>query len=144
MSVWTMHCAPRIVMAICSLGIVSCAEPQDPLVGPLVGHWIEVDSPNRHLVLNADGSFSNFGGSGFDYWRTEGTFEVTGTMLRFTPLRFVSRSGAQSTEIIIEPYPYGAVFENCEFALASGLLVLHYTTYPADAPVPTTMQLERR
>jgi len=47
--------------------------------------------------------------------------------------------GADSPQSVHEPYPYGdAPFDGARFEIQADRLILHYLTYPADAPIPTT------
>ena len=123
-----MHRA-RLALAGLLIAIGSCTQPS----GPLVGHWVETTAPGRHLILRADGSFTN---SGAD-WRHEGGYLVNGSSITFSPQRFVSWEGVQ------DPSPYTSLFDNCVYEFDGNELVFHYTTYPADAPVPTTMRFRR-
>jgi hypothetical protein len=132
----------RLAVAALLIATGSCNEPAGP-AGALVGRWIETDSPHRHLVLRSNGTFENSGASGFTYWRHEGTFEANGSTIEFFPQRFVSRAGPELPETVEEPSSYSSIFENCSFEVEGRVLVLSYTTYPADAPVPTTMRLLR-
>jgi hypothetical protein len=139
----------RLTVGAFLLTTASCTGPRGPLVGaglpsPLVGHWMETTFPNRHLILRSDGSFTNSGGSTSEYFRHEGTFEVKGSRIEFHPKRFVSKDGTGSPAIVEEPSRYRSIFDNCRFEFDGSALVLHYTTYPGDAPVPTTMRLERQ
>ena len=133
-----MRAARFVPVALSAIAMLSCTEPGHPVVG----HWVETVAPNRHLALRADGSFINYGGTFTDYWRTEGTYAVNEQRIEFHPVRLKSRSGG-SPEQVIEPYPYGAVFEDCTFEFDGSALILHYTTYPADGPVLATMRLTR-
>jgi hypothetical protein len=44
---------------------------------------------------------------------------------------------------VIEPYPYGTLFDGARFEIVAERLTLHYLSYPLDAPVATTLELSR-
>jgi len=80
------------------------------------------------------------------YQRAEGTYRVEGERLIFAAARLVSWDrfyGATSPESIVEPYPYGSIFDDAHYVLLGSQLSLQYTTYPADAPVPTLLVYTR-
>jgi hypothetical protein len=80
------------------------------------------------------------------YSRTVGTFAVAGDRLSFDPDSLVSWDrfyGAASPETVQSPYPYGGLYDDARFRLAPWVLTLDYTTYPADAPVPTRRTFRR-
>ena len=129
----------RFAAVVLALAIGSCTEPSSSLTG----HWVEVVWPNRHLVLKSDRSFSNYGGSGSDYWRHEGRYDISGTSIEFQPQRYVSKAAPSSPETVVEPSPYASIFDDCVFEFEGRELVLQYTTYPFDGPEPTTMRLRR-
>jgi hypothetical protein len=80
------------------------------------------------------------------YVRTSGTFSVDGNRLIFHPFRLVTWDGfygAQSPEVVQEPYPYGDLFDQARFTVNTDVLHLEYLSYPADAPVTTSLDLVR-
>jgi hypothetical protein len=75
----------------------------------------------------------------------EGTYSVDGDRLQFHPVRQVSWDlfdGKSSPVRVIEPYPYGTVFDT-RFAIVGEQLILDYLSYPLDAPVATTLEFTR-
>lgn len=44
---------------------------------------------------------------------------------------------------VIQPYPYGSVFDSTRFEIVGERLTLRYLSYPFDAPVATTLELTR-
>lgn len=131
---------------------------------PLDGIWVtaaENASPSgwyrRSLTFGANGSFtSEFRSYGIyqgqprdepsGYQRTEGIYERDADRLVFHPTRLVWWDrfyGVASPEQMSEPYPYGTIFDDARYEIQGQQLTLHYTTYPADAPVPTVLVFTR-
>ena len=127
---------PSLVPAVLTLLALACTEPQTPVMG----EWIEVREsssyPARQLELKGSGTFVFKAGASTDGTRTEGTYEVRGASLTFSPQWLVTQAGT-------EPYPWGRLFNNATFAFEGDVLVLSYTSYPFDGPVATTMRWTR-
>jgi hypothetical protein len=72
------------------------------------------------------------------WWsHTTGRYAVVGNRITFRPdslITWDSFSGTR-TPTVQTPYPYGGVLDDCVFEFQGDVLVLDYTTYPADAPV---------
>jgi hypothetical protein len=138
--------------------------PTEPGPQTLKGHWIsqrfslgESDSYEHHLILSPFRSFASeartygsYPGQGADefsgYSRVEGTYSIDGDRLHFHPKRLVWWDlfyGQSSPVQIIQPYPYGTVFDSARFEIVAERLTLRYLSYPLDAPVPTTLELTR-
>jgi len=80
------------------------------------------------------------------YGRTEGTYRTEGDRLIVTPRRLVTWDrfyGSSTPEVVQDPYPYTGYLDDMRYAIRERTLTLRYTSYPADAPVPTTMVLVR-
>ena len=70
---------------------------------------------------------------------------MSGSSITLTGARVVtwdSFYGANSPEQMEERAPW-SVFENAEYSLDGDVLVISYTTFPADAPVSATIQFRR-
>jgi hypothetical protein len=144
---------------------MSCGNPIDVEPLTLFGTWVAIEnaspsgSHRRSLSLGSNGSFTSevrsFGiypdqspGALSSYQRTEGTFgiEVEGNGLIFHPIRLVSWDlfyGVESPERIAEPYPHGSVFDDATYEIRGRELILDFTIYPADAPVPARLVFTR-
>ena len=156
----------RLLLAAATLLTLACSDraPTEPGPSVLSGHWIsqrfslgESASYEHHLTLSRFRSFAsearNYGsypGQGPDefsgYTRVEGTYRVDGDRLHFHPVRQVSWDlfyGRGSPVEIIEPYPYGTLFDSTRFEIVAERLTLRYLSYPFDAPVVTTLELTR-
>ena len=66
-----------------------------------------------------------------------GTYEVTGDRIAFRPDSLITWDSfyGNPRPTVTTPYPYGGTFDDCVFEVRGDSLVLHFTTYPADAPV---------
>jgi hypothetical protein len=143
---------------------IACASPAESGSAPLDGTWVgaaEKASPSgsyvRALTFGPAGSFTSefrsygvYQGEPSDelsgYQRTEGTYRAEGDRLTFQPARLVvwdGSNGVASPERVIEPYPYGSVFDDARYEIVDGQLSLHFTIYPADGPVPTVWVFTR-
>ena len=155
----------RLLLAVASLLTLACS---DRVTGPgpqsLSGHWVSQRfhlgpsaSYEQHLTFGPFMRFAsearNYGsypGQGPDefsgYSRVEGTYGIDGDRLHFHPQRVVEWDlfyGPNSPVEIIQPYPYGTVFDSARFDIAVDRLTLRYLSYPLDAPVATTLELTR-
>src|SRR5262245_31377280 len=139
-----MHARLTLACAMCAL-LAACSEPA--AIGPtaLIGTWITEPldpDPKEKLTLKAQ-EFS----SEVPYTRTEGAYRLEGwNRIVFEPKRLISweRSYESTSVRITEPYPYGSMFDDASYYLNGERLTLHYTTYPADAPVETTRTYVRQ
>ena len=138
------RCTRRAFVAgLLALSVGGCTEPSDPLTGL----WIEIQSssvshPARTLDLTRGRSFDFTIGVPPIFTRISGFFTVKGSSITFDAIQVESRSGADSPSTIV-PYADAPAFENATFGFDGGDLVLNYTSYPADGPVPTIMRLKR-
>jgi hypothetical protein len=148
--------APLLLLAL----TIACAGATDVKPSQLDGTWIapaENASPSgwyqRSLTFGSNGSFvSEFRSYGIyqgqsrnelsGFSRTEGRYQVDGDRLLFQPARLISWDrfyGVNSPVQVMEPYPYGSIFDDARFAIEGGILILHYTIYPADAAEPAVL-----
>lgn len=115
----------------------------------LVGTWTEQSGPagmNRSLMFGRDSIY-------FVIWDSStpatsqvtyinGTYSTDGHQLSTHFKETVIR---QNNNQVIYRAPFiGTLFDNATYELSGNRLVLHYTSYPADAPVATTMVLNRQ
>ena len=146
------------IISLLSVILAACESSTSPDGSAIAGQWAttrEALSPTGSYQ-----SFLTFDGDAFTsevrsyglypgqrstdlsaYSRTEGTYRVDGDRVHFSPLRLVSWDrfyGETSPERVQSPYPWGSLFDDARFTLRLNRLDLHYTTYPADAPVPTS------
>lgn len=143
---------------------IACAGPTESGSSLLDGMWVspaDDASPSgsyvRSLTFGPAGSFTSefrsygvYQGQPRDelsgYQRTEGTYRAEGNRLIFQPARLVvwdRFNGDASPERVTEPYPYGSIFDDARYEILDGQLSLHFTIYPADAPVPTVLVFTR-
>jgi hypothetical protein len=155
-----------LVAVVATLLTLACSDrvPTEPAPQALTGHWVsqrfslsESASYEHHLTLTPFWRFAsearNYGsypGQGADdfsgYTHVEGIYHVDGDRLHFRPLRLVSWDlfyGKDSPVQIIQPYPYGTVFDSARLELVAERLTVRYLSYPLDAPVGTTLELSR-
>ena len=130
----------------------------------LVGRWVgarnDLSPDGWHqssLTLTIDGRFASenrmyglYEGQRRDDLsarsRTEGTFRVAGDRLIFDAKRLVwwdRFHGARSAEQVEEPYPWGTIFDDARYSVRGDRLTIHFTVYPADAPVPAVGEYTR-
>lgn len=161
----TVRGAPLITTVAMALALLGC-NGERPLgtVDPsgLLGHWATSPadlSPQGwhqyHLTFTSSGSYRSevrsyglYEGqpaeelSGFSL--EEGRFRTEGDRLAMEAERLVVWDrfyGANSPARVHEPYPYGdAPLDGARFEIRDDRLILHYLTYPADAPVPTSKE----
>ncbi|QKJ30754.1 hypothetical protein HQ865_13660 [Mucilaginibacter mali] len=74
--------------------------------------------------------------------RINGTYSTDGHQLSTSFKEIVIR---QKNNQVIYRTPFtGTLFDNATYQLDGNRLILHYTSYPADAPVATSMTLNRQ
>ena len=146
------------ITSLFSVILAACESATSPGASAIAGRW--ATTPEGLSPAGSYQSFLTFDGDAFTsevrsyglypgqrstelsaYSRTEGTFRVDGERLHFSPLRLVTWdrfNGVTSPERVDSPYPWGSLFDDARFKLRLNRLDLHYTTYPADAPVATS------
>ena len=158
------HIFVRMRLLLCSDRALTEPGPQS-----LTGHWVserfslgESASYEHHLTLSLSGkgpvgrfasearNYGSYPGQGpgefSGYSRVEGTYSSEGDRLRFHPLRLVWWDlfyGKDSPVQVIQPYPYGTLFDSTRFELVADRLTLRYLSYPFDAPEATILELTR-
>lgn len=162
----------RLLLAAATAALLTLACSDRALTGPgpqnLTGHWVSQRFPlgpsasyEHHLTLRSGKSsvgrfasearnYGSYPGQGPDefsgYTRVEGTYSSDGDRLNFHPLRLVWWDlfyGQDSPVQVIQPYPYGAVFDGARFEMVGDSLILRYISYPLDAPIETVLELTR-
>ncbi len=142
----------------------SAQTPTEPEFRSILGRWVTQRfdlgpsaSYEHHLTFSPFRRFAsevrNYGsypGQGPEefsgYSRVEGTYNIDGNRLRFSPKRLVWWDlfyGKNSPTQTIEPYPYGSLFDDARSEIVGDRLTLRYVSYPSDAPVETTLELIR-
>ena len=78
--------------------------------------------------------------------RSDGTYAVSGDSLvfRVDSLTTWDSFYGEPEPSVLRPYPYGGLFDDCRFTVQGDVLVLRFTTYPLDAPVPAVAVYGRR
>ena len=130
----------------------------------LVGNWIgpadEMGRSGYHqatLSLQPNGRFESTSTSYGLYegqqrdqlsaWtRIEGSFRVEAGGIRFEPEVLVwwdQFEAASHPAPRRMAYPWGSLFDDATFVVAGNRLRLSYNVYPADAPIPVTMEYTR-
>lgn len=160
------HVGEMRLFLAAALLTLACADrvTTEPGLQTLAGHWVsqrfalgDSASYEHHLTLSPFRRFAsearNYGaypGQGPDefsgYSRVEGTYSIDGDRLRLSAQRLVWWDlfyGQNSPVQIIQPYPYGTLFDGTRFEISADRLTLRYLSYPADAPVATTLELTR-
>ena len=144
--------------------LLGCEQPAAVVTGDVVGSWSQATqqlSPwgtyEFRATFTQGGLFTTegrmygvYGGQASreisSYSRTEGSYRTEGNRLIMSPRRLTSWDrfyGASSPERVDEPYPYSGYFDDARYEVNGTVLTLRYTIYPADAPVPTSMELRR-
>lgn len=140
--------------------LAGCGDPASIAPGELEGSWVETQplSPrgtmDRILTFDGDGRFwwrvqssgvyPDQAGDDLSAWsETRGAYEVDGDRLYFQP-----RTSTWYDRFYEDPGPFtrdadGTLFDQAAVDIQAGELVLRYLSYPADAPVETTMRLKR-
>ncbi|MBC7788339.1 MAG: hypothetical protein H7Z74_00220 [Anaerolineae bacterium] len=150
-------CGSILLLAIA----ISCSSSTEFESTPLDGTWVSTQENSsssgrydRALTFKAGGTFiSEFRSYGeygesrhqqSSYQRTDGTYRVEGDRLIFHATRLIvwDRFHGGKPQIF-DPYPYGTLFDDARYEVRGQDLTLYYTTYPADAPEPTTMTYAR-
>lgn len=144
-------------------GAAACSESSAPVgSSQIVGAWMaprETLHPNgsmtRYLGFSESGTFQysaeSYGvypgqsaGTLSAYTRISGTYQIDGDRLTMTGNRTAtwdSFYGANSPETVQNVNT--EMFKDARFRIALSTLILDFTTYPADAPVPTTQSYNR-
>jgi hypothetical protein len=153
----------RLLLAL-AVGLAGCRDStgleRGLDISPVFGYWSAV-STNRDgssdfimLALNTDGSFTRDwrtytaspARAQTAYVTTQGSFTVRGDSLfmRATTVRSWDRDfngGVETVTAVADGGPYGS--GGARFEVRKDSLVLHYISYPADAPVETSEALAR-
>jgi hypothetical protein len=159
----TRRSAPlALCTALLSLTL-GCSDSTEPASGDLVGQWATAPQdlqPNGWYVSNftfgADGaylsdsrSYGVYPGQPRDelsgYTRFEGVYSVRGDSVFRELRRQVTWDrfyGASSPEWVVDLTGVPYYKSGARYELRGPVLILHYLTYPADAPVETTMILQ--
>jgi hypothetical protein len=151
-------------LAICLFLVMGCEDATATRArSDLVGTWARAPedlSPNGwyqvRMTFAPSGTFTEdvrshgvYPGQPRDelssYVLIEGTYRTEGDRLIVTPRRMVTwdRFYGSSSPEVREPYPYTDYLDDMRYGIQGEELTLRYTSYPADAPVPTTMVLLR-
>lgn len=131
-----------------SFVLISCKKDKTPLGSPdvLTGGWEEVPQSaySRRLSFSLGGKFSmQMRDQSNQYWISEviGKYSISGDKLMVNISSSLEKS---STGKIIRNTPTNYVlFENGKFNIDNRVLTVNYTTYPADAPVPTVAKFNQ-
>ena len=145
----------RAIVTTVLVLLSACSDPSSYNMSDLLGSWTEGQSlkptgyMERVFRFHADGTF---------------TFEVYTYAVRkvspairpdavvsghfTTNLQHLLLSPDSTTDWSTAPTPKteafrGSFLDDCTFQVRGDRLTLNYVSYPADAPVPTTMQLRR-
>ena len=157
---------PRLAAAPIVCVLAACADAPSEPAAPRTLHarWVAPEfalqpqgTLRQSLTLTPDGQFrldiDSYGVYPTDspntrsaWTRTVGTYTVRGDSLVFRPSTLVTWDSFYKTPLptVLSPYPYGGVFDGCRFEVRGDALVLHFLTYPLDAPVPTTATFRRQ
>jgi hypothetical protein len=138
--------------------LVACDGPTASDDEGLHGTWAEVQplqprgSMVRFLRFEASGvftarvnSYGVYDGSDelSSYSETTGTYEVSSDRLLVHTEWTETWDSFHGDQEPIRAVASGSPFDDCTFEVDGNRLVLHYMSYPADAPVPTVMTLVR-
>jgi hypothetical protein len=141
--------AQKLLPVAATLLTLACSDraPTGPGPQALTGHWIsqrfglgESASYEHHLILSPFMRFAsearNYGpypGQGPEefsgYTRVEGSYSIDGVRLHFHPQRLVWWDlfyGKDWPVQVVQPYPYGTLFDSTRFEITADRLTLHY------------------
>ena len=129
-------------LLLLSLSLVSCKKDgSSPSRRELVGEWRELGL-NRSLRFKRDQTFQfsvdHGDGSGTVI---AGTYKTEGDSLEITAQKMLQQLPGQSLKWETANH---TLYENATFDIFKDVLTLKYTTYPADAPLPTTAKFQRQ
>ncbi|MCX2585645.1 hypothetical protein [Pedobacter sp. MR22-3] len=130
------------LLLLLSLVIVSCKKDKIPAVPKdvLTGAWEETPQKaySRRLLFATGGQFSmQIRDQNNQYWQMEviGKYTISGDRLIVNTASNLEKS---ATGKIITNTPVNYIlFDSGKFSIDQHKLTIHYTTYPADAPVAT-------
>ena len=108
----------------------------------LEGEWMEgSEEHQRRLIFTNDGKFAMFIGAGKNYAiKITGNYSVNGDSLKAQAIEQLEK---QEDTAIIRTELNKILFEQATFEIKDGQLTIKYITYPADAPVETSLTLKR-
>lgn len=150
-----------VILALLSL---ACRTGTEPANNVLLGRWVTLQeglnpqgSAQWALTFAANGRFASEvrtvgvypGQSSTDvssYSRVLGTYSLASDKLTVVPDSLIEWDrfyGPDATPTITSPIPNFRLYDDAHFSIAASLLILQYTTYPADAPVSTTRHFTR-
>jgi hypothetical protein len=153
-----------LVLALLALA-GACSDSTAAAPTELLGSWVSAPedlspqgSHQRHLTFAVAGEFVSevrtfglYAGQPRDllsaYTRTEGSYRVAHDSLTFEPRRLVWWDrfyGADSPVHVVEPYPWGGLFDDARYEVNGDRLTLRFTVYPADGPVPAVGEYRRQ
>jgi hypothetical protein len=136
-----------LLLAVLILAISSCKKSGSTPTN-LIGIWNEPTNPagyGRSVSFGADGSFNAIfvayprpDGAGGVSVRSTTIFKGTFTVKRDSLLTHISTMSVQEDAgtPVVTPSTQ-KLFEYATYKLNNNQLTINYTTYPADAPVPT-------
>lgn len=154
----------RLLTAIAGASVcllIGCTRSTEVVPVSLVGRWASRAEPlgpagslRYTLLLDADGKFTDdvrtFGaypgqdpGDVSSYSTITGTYVVNGDALVFTPEQMVSWDHFYGSPPVVTTWTWGTLYEGAHFTVTPWTLTLSYTTYPADAPVATSLHFFR-
>lgn len=136
------------LLMLLSFVTISCKKDKTSAGSPdvLTGGWEEVPQKaySRRLSFSLGGKFSmQIRDQSNQYWSSEviGQYSISGDRLI---VNISSNLEKSSTGKIITNTPINYVlFENGKFNIDNHVLSVNYTTYPADAPIPTVAKFNQ-
>lgn len=139
----------KILVTACSfllliLSTLSSCKKDEASSPALIGEWkeMELGDVTRTLTFKKDQSFE-FSVKYKDDIHTvvTGTYETKGNTLEVLALQIQTY---QSDQTLVKESTSLQLYEDATFSISKDVLTLQYTTYPADAPMPTTAKFQRQ
>jgi len=132
-------------LLLLSLSLASCKKDKSsPSDSQLIGEWQEMglDGINRSLKFKDDQTFHfSIDDKSGDRTVISGTYRTEGNSLEVLAQEMELHQPNQSP--IRQSYQ-NQLYENATFEISKNVLTLNYTSYPADAPFPTTAKFQRQ
>ncbi|MCD0488557.1 hypothetical protein LPB86_09965 [Pedobacter sp. MC2016-14] len=126
-------------------GLLSCKKDKvEKPSHPLSGEWQLTDTEGYFTrVIFGEGNNFSYVISSKDWSMTTavlGSFTTDENKLTITVNKRLVQEKGKETILVTSDTPF---FDQATFSIEDKTLTLNYTTYPADAPVPTTLKLTR-
>ena len=139
-----------IIVILVQLAVLSSCKKQDsePVVenNSITGMWTESQTNllYRNFLFAGDGNFKQYlaikTNNVIQAITISGTYTVSGNKIGVKVTEQITKNGNDAE---VKTALNTTLFDLGTFTIKNNVMVINYTTYPADAPVPTTITLRR-